>query len=57
MADLARYARGHGVQRFDAKVLPSNQAMLSVFQHSGFPVTTEFDGDAYTVAIDLSDRA
>jgi len=56
MADLVRYAQQHGIHRFDAKVLPGNQAMLSVFQNSGFPVTTEFDGDAYTVAIDLSDE-
>ena len=54
MANLARSARQHGIKRFDAKVLPENKAMLSVFQNSGFPVTTEFDGETYTVVIDLT---
>jgi len=55
MANLARFAKQHGVKKFNAQVLPGNQAMLSVFQNSGFPVTTAFDGDTYAVAIDLTE--
>jgi hypothetical protein len=33
--------------------MPQNKAMLAVFQNSGLPVKMEFDGDAYTIAIDL----
>lgn len=53
MQNIARVAHQRGVKRFDAKVLPENKAMLAVFQNSGLPVKTEFDGDSYSVVIDL----
>jgi len=53
---LAEIARKHGVKRFDAKVLPANKAMLAVFQNSGFKVRTVFDGDAFSVTLDLEDK-
>jgi hypothetical protein len=28
--------------------------MLAVFHNSGFPIQTEFDGDAYSLSIDLT---
>jgi acyl-CoA hydrolase len=51
---IALIAKERGVKRFDAKVLPSNKAMLAVFHNSGFPIQTEFDGDAYSLSIDLT---
>ena len=50
---LTRIAIERGVRTFYASVLPSNKAMLNIFQNSGFGVKTEFDGDAYTIAYDL----
>jgi GNAT superfamily N-acetyltransferase len=41
---LARIARSHAVVQFEADVLRENAAMLAVFRHSGFPMTTR-DGD------------
>ena len=51
---LVQIARQRGVRRFFAKVLPTNKAMLAVFYNSGMKVNTEFDGEAYSVAFDLS---
>jgi len=50
---LAEIAMKRGVKQFLAKVLPQNKPMLAVFQNSGFPVRTEFDGDAYSLVFDL----
>jgi RimJ/RimL family protein N-acetyltransferase len=50
---LADIAMKRGVKQFSAKVLPQNKPMLAVFQNSGFPVRTEFDGDAYSLVFDL----
>lgn len=50
---LAQVATKRGVKRFNAQVLPDNKAMLAVFQNSGYPVHTKFDGDAYDIVIDL----
>ncbi len=54
LKDLAQIAIQRGVKRFDAKCLPENKAMLAVFQNSGYPVRTEYDGDAYSIEIDLA---
>jgi GNAT superfamily N-acetyltransferase len=43
-----------GVKRFYAKVLPKNKAMLSVFQNSRYKVTTEFDGEVFSIVCDLT---
>ncbi len=51
---LAKIARQRGVHRFYAKVLPVNKPMLAIFHNSGFKVNTEFDGEAYSVAFDLT---
>ena len=52
---LTQIARQRGVRSFYAKVLGTNKAMLSVFHSSGYRVSTEFDGDAYTVRYDLDE--
>ncbi len=54
MRRLAKIAAERGVKRFDASVLPENKAMLAVFQNSGYPVKTEFDGDSYSIEIELT---
>jgi hypothetical protein len=51
---LAQMGRKRGVRRFDARVLPGNKPMLNIFHNSGFPVSTEFDGEAYNIQIDLT---
>jgi len=54
---LAKTARQRGVQRFYAKVLPMNKAMLAIFHNSGFSVKTEFDGESYSVVFDLDKKS
>jgi len=53
LKNLAQIAVQRGVKRLDAKCLPENKAMLAVFQNSGYPVRTEFDGETYTIELDL----
>ncbi len=54
LKDLAQVAMKRGVKRLNAKCLPENKAMLAVFQNSGHPVRTEFDGETYSIEVDLS---
>ncbi len=51
---LTRTARERGVKSFYATVLPMNKAMLSIFYNSGYNVSTEFDGDSYSIKYDLN---
>jgi acyl-CoA hydrolase len=50
---ISQTAAKRGVKRFYAKVLPENKPMLAVFHNSGYPVKTEFDGEAYSIEYDL----
>ncbi len=50
---ITQVAIKRGVKRFYAKVLPKNKPMLAIFQHSGHKVTTEFDGEVFSIACDL----
>jgi RimJ/RimL family protein N-acetyltransferase len=50
---LTSIAIQRGIKRFDAKVMPQNKAMLAVFQHSGLSTSMEFNGEAYTIVMDL----
>ena len=50
---LTRIARQRDIKAFYAKVLPNNKTMLAVFYNSGFKVSTEFDGDVYSLKYDL----
>jgi len=54
---LARIARQKGIRGFYARVLPANKLMLTVFHNSGFPVSTEYDGEMYSVEVDLASQA
>jgi hypothetical protein len=38
LAHLAEIARSKMITRFEAEVLPSNPAMLKVFEHGGLPM-------------------
>jgi acetyl coenzyme A synthetase (ADP forming)-like protein len=40
---LAAVARSNGIERFFAETLPDNRAMMDVFRHAGFEVTSKFD--------------
>ena len=51
---LAGIARRHGIERFEADVLPENQAMMTVFRRGGYPVSKVHKGDLVHVTIDLS---
>jgi RimJ/RimL family protein N-acetyltransferase len=51
---ITKIARQRGVKRFFAKVLPTNKAMLNIFYNSGYPVHTEFDGEAYSIYYDIA---
>jgi acyl-CoA hydrolase/RimJ/RimL family protein N-acetyltransferase len=51
---LTSTAKDHGVKTFYATVLPINKAMLSIFYNSGYSVSTEFDGDSYSIKYDLN---
>lgn len=51
---LTSSAKDHGVKTFYATVLPINKAMLSIFYNSGYSVSTEFDGDSYSIKYDLN---
>lgn len=53
---LAEIAKQRGVKRFHAQVLPANRPMLVVFQNSGYKVKTVFDGDAYSITLDLEEE-
>ncbi len=53
LAYITETAKQRGVRRFYAKVLPSNKAMLAIFQNSGYSVNTEFDGEVYSVVYEL----
>jgi GNAT superfamily N-acetyltransferase len=50
---LAGIAREHGIVRFEAEVLAGNASMLSVFEHSGLPLTSKNDHGVIHVTMDL----
>lgn len=53
---LTQIAKQRGVQRFYAKVMPTNKPMLAIFHNSGYKVNTEFDGDVYSITYDLTEQ-
>ena len=52
---ITRIAEKRGVRRFYAKVLPVNKPMLAVFRNTGYEVSTEFDGDVYSISYELNE--
>ncbi len=51
---ITQIAKQRGVKKFYAKVLPTNEPMLTIFHNSGYKVNTEFDGYAYDITYDLT---
>jgi acetyl coenzyme A synthetase (ADP forming)-like protein len=51
---LAAVARSNGIVRFDAETLPDNRAMMDVFRHAGFDVTSHFDSGVIDVSFPLA---
>ncbi|HIJ70117.1 MAG TPA: GNAT family N-acetyltransferase [Planctomycetes bacterium] len=54
---ITQIAANRGVRTFCATVLPTNKAMLAIFYNSGYKISTEFDGHAYTVSYDLKSES
>jgi len=52
---ITEIAEKRGVRRFYAKVLPINKLMLAVFRNTGHEVSTEFDGDVYSISYALNE--
>jgi acetyl coenzyme A synthetase (ADP forming)-like protein len=51
---LAAVARSNGIERFEAETLPDNRAMMDVFRHAGFNVTSHFDSGVIEVSFPLA---
>jgi GNAT superfamily N-acetyltransferase len=47
--ELAKAARERGIVAFRAETLAENRAMLDVFHHAGFPVSSSFDYGTVTI--------
>lgn len=54
---LAHAARARGVTTFTAETLFENREMMSVFRHSGFPVTSSFSGGQISVLFSIEPAA
>ncbi len=46
---LTNHARAHGVDRFEAFVLPENRQMMRLFRNSGYELTRTIDEGVFTV--------
>lgn len=51
---LAAIARSNGIERFVAETLPNNRAMMDVFRHAGFDVTSHFASGVIDVSFPLA---
>ncbi len=49
LGQLAEAAERHGIEQFEARVLPQNQQMIQVFRESGFPVDLHYELGEITV--------
>src|SRR5271165_1727118 len=52
--ELARAARERGVETFRAETLAENSAMLDVFRHAGFPVTSSIEYGTVTLRFPIA---
>jgi GNAT superfamily N-acetyltransferase len=52
--ELAGAARARGIVSFRADTLTENRAMLNVFHHAGFPITSNFDFGTVTVRFPIA---
>src|SRR4051812_1713057 len=51
LAHLADAARGAGIERFVAHVMPANHRMLEVFRQSGFAASARSEPDAVVISM------
>ena len=51
---ITQIAVQRGIKRFYAKVLPVNKPMLAIFHNSGHKVSTEFDGEVFSIVCELT---
>ena len=51
---LATIARSNGIERFNAETLPDNRAMMDVFRHAGFDLSSHFDSGVIDVSFPLT---
>jgi GNAT superfamily N-acetyltransferase len=56
LAHIMDVAAHRGVKQFYAKVLPINKPMLAVFQNSPSKVTTDFDGEVFSIVCELAEQ-
>lgn len=54
LSHLAAIARENGLKRFEAEVLPSNSAMLSVFRKSGLAMHQSLGDGSVHITLDLA---
>jgi RimJ/RimL family protein N-acetyltransferase len=50
---LSGIAKEMGIKVFNAEVLKANTGMLTVFKHSGYPMTLEYENDTVHVTLNL----
>jgi len=50
---ITQIAVQRGIKRFCAKVLPMNKPMLAIFHNSRYKVSTEFDGEVFSLVCEL----
>lgn len=51
---VAAVARSNGIERFEAETLPDNRAMMDVFRHAGYQVSSHFEGGVIDVSFPLA---
>jgi GNAT superfamily N-acetyltransferase len=52
--ELVKAARDRGIETFTAQTLAENQAMLDVFRHAGFPVTSRIEFGTVSVQFPIA---
>jgi GNAT superfamily N-acetyltransferase len=52
--ELVKAARDRGIETFTAQTLAENKAMLDVFRHAGFPVTSRIEFGTVTVQFPIA---
>ncbi len=53
LEQLAKAAWSRGLTRFTGVTMRENRGMISIFEHSGFPVTVTHDGEEYYVSFSI----
>ena len=51
---ITEIAKERGVRSFYASVLRDNRAMLAIFENTGHSLSTDFDGETYSISYELA---